>query len=97
MFGEAFINASSAPGHLHLKKLSKDNGPLEPYRVSDFSWITWRIIPLSKWLIAMVSKSPNWGCSPSKWPKWLINRGYELLTKWDDPPSTLPETNSKRP
>ena len=43
------------------------------------SWITghtWRIIPFSKWLITMVSKSPNWGCSPSKWPKWLINGGY---------------------
>ena len=22
---------------------------------------TWRIIPVSKWLITMVSKSPNWG------------------------------------
>ena len=37
---------------------------------------TWRIIPISKWLVTMVSKSPNWGCSPSKWPKWLINGGY---------------------
>ena len=36
----------------------------------------WRIIPFSKWLITMVSKSPKWGYSPSKWPKWLINRGY---------------------
>ena len=38
--------------------------------------ITWRIIPFSKWLITMVSKSPNWGCSPYKRPKWLINGGY---------------------
>ena len=38
--------------------------------------ITWRIIPLSKWLVTMVSKSPNWGCSPCKWPKWLISGGY---------------------
>ena len=30
--------------------------------------LTWRIIPNSKWLITMVSKSPKWGCSPSKWP-----------------------------
>ena len=36
----------------------------------------WRIIPFSKWLITMVSKSPNWGCSLYKWPKWLINGGY---------------------
>ena len=35
----------------------------------------------------MVNKSPNWGCSPSKWPKWRINGGYQLLTNWDDPPS----------
>jgi len=29
-----------------------------------------------KWLITMVSKSPKWGYSPSKWAKWLINGGY---------------------
>ena len=28
-----------------------------------------------KWLITMGNKSPNWGDSPSKWPKWLINGG----------------------
>ena len=39
-------------------------------------YLAWRIIPFSKWLITMVSKSPNWGYSPCKWPKWLINRGY---------------------
>ena len=50
--------------------------------------ITWRIIPFSKWLITMVSKSPKWSYSPSKWPKWLINRAYYPLTKWDDPPSS---------
>ena len=33
----------------------------------------WRIIPFSRWLITMVSKSPNWGGSPYKWP---INGGY---------------------
>ena len=36
---------------------------------------TWRIIPFSKWLITMVSKSPNWGYSPSKSPKWFVNGG----------------------
>ena len=43
---------------------------------------TWRIIPFSTWLITMVSKSPNWGCSLYKWPKWLINGGdpNHLLT-----------------
>ena len=42
----------------------------------EFLLTTWRIIPLSKWLITMVSKSPKWGYSPYKWPKWLINGGY---------------------
>ena len=37
---------------------------------------TWRIIPFSKWLITLVSKSPKQGCSPYKWPKWLLNGGY---------------------
>ena len=37
---------------------------------------TWRIIPVSKWLINMVSKSPKWGYSPYKRPKWLVTRGY---------------------
>ena len=37
---------------------------------------TWRIIPVSKWLVTMVSKSRKWGYSPYKWPKWLINGGY---------------------
>ena len=36
---------------------------------------TWRIIPVSKRLITMVGKSPKWGYSPYKWPKWFINRG----------------------
>ena len=36
---------------------------------------TWRIIPVSKWLITMVDKSSkDRVVSPSKWPKWLINR-----------------------
>ncbi len=29
-----------------------------------FRGCTWRIIPVSKWLITMVSKSPNWGAVP---------------------------------
>ena len=51
----------------------------------------------------MISKSHKWGYSPYKWLNWLVNGGYQLLTKWDDPPSigvwgwqfciTLPETN----
>ena len=42
----------------------------------DIGDYTWRIIPFSKWLVTMVSKSPNWGYFPYKRPKWLINRGY---------------------
>ena len=51
--------------------------------------ITWRIIPISKWLITMVRKSPTWGYCPSKSPKWLLSGGYYLLTNWDDPPSMV--------
>ena len=32
------------------------------------SLAAWRIIPVSKWLITIVSKSPKWGYSPYKWP-----------------------------
>ena len=45
----------------------------------------------------MVSKSPKWVCSTSKWPKWLINRGYYPLTNWDDPPSKPPFGSGIRP
>ena len=50
---------------------------------------TWRIIPVSKWLITMVSKSPKWGYSPYKWPNSMAYK-WRLLTtykSWDDPPS----------
>ena len=47
--------------------------PLGP---KNFLPSTWRIIPVSKWLITMVSKSPKWGYSPYKWPKWSVKRGY---------------------
>ena len=34
-------------------------------RTLSFREGTWRIIPFRKWLIALISKSSNWGCSPS--------------------------------
>ena len=34
--------------------------------------VAWRIIPLSRWSMTTVNESPKWGCSPFKWPKWLI-------------------------
>ena len=37
---------------------------------------TWRIIPVSKWLISMVSKSPKWGYSPYKWPFMAYKWGW---------------------
>ena len=42
------------------KKESDKHGPVFHF----FS--TWRIIPVCKWLITMVSKSPKWGYSPYK-------------------------------
>ena len=50
--------------------------PGKSLKTNKSKYTTWMIIPVSKWLITMVSKSPNWGCSPSKWLKWLINGGY---------------------
>ena len=35
-------------------------------------------------------KPPSCGGTPSKWPKWFVNRGYSPLTNWDDPPSIHP-------
>ena len=35
----------------------------------------WRILPVSKWLISKITKSPDWGYSLSKWHKWLKNGG----------------------
>ena len=46
-----------------------------PPKMKGIGILTWRTIPVSKWLITMVSKSPKWGYSPYKWPKWLVNRG----------------------
>ena len=48
----------------------------------------WRTGPhdLDTWLITMVRKSPNSGCSPSR---WLLNRGYSLFPHWNDPPSKV--------
>ena len=51
-----------------------EGGPL--LVINEVKTPTWRIIPVSKWLITMVSKSPKWGYSPYKWPKWLVNGGY---------------------
>ena len=58
------------------------NAPPKKNRVRNY---TWRIIPISKWLIIMVSKSPNWRCSTSKWPRWLIIGGdpNHLRSSWD--------------
>ena len=71
----ACMHCSKEASKVHLP------GPTDPWvmevMVAMMALIrTWRIIPFSKWLITMVSKSPNWGYSPYKWPKWLINRGY---------------------
>ena len=67
----------------HLGSINPYNGiHYQPQLVQDFSHqqykqiLTWRIIPFSKWLKTMISKSPKWGYSPSKWPKWLILWGY---------------------
>ena len=42
----------------------------EDFHALVFSEATCRIVP------TMVSKSPKRGCSPSKWPEWVVNGGY---------------------
>ena len=42
--------------------------------------VSWRIIPVSKYLATMVSNSPKWGCSPSKWP--FMDYKWRLLTTY---------------
>ena len=63
-------------------------------RTVKFPGGTWRIIPVSKWLITMVIvyKSPkDRGCgTPSKWPNFIAYKWGVILTTydtWDDPPS----------
>ena len=78
-------------GNIHMELLVPKVGPSKPgttwinlhQRIQVFSGgtghsriHTWRIIPVSKWLITMDSKSPKSGYSHSKWTKWLINGGY---------------------
>ena len=48
---------------------------------------TWRIIPVSKWSVTLIYKPLKpfgRGITPVR---GLTNHGYQLLTKWDDPPS----------
>ena len=47
-----------------------------------FQYCPWRIIPGGKWIITLVSKSPKWGCSPSKKAKMVYKWGVtdHLLT-----------------
>ena len=56
---------------------------------SIIGYLPWGIIPLSKWLISMVSKSPTvtWGCSSSKWPchglyMGVVNYLYVQVLGW---------------
>ena len=64
---------------------SSNGGGMPPQNARKKIRYTWRIIPISKWLIIMFSKSPNWRCSPSKWPGWLKVGGdpNRLRPYWD--------------
>ena len=76
------------PTQPHISILQR-NGPSTRVAMHiTFSDATWRIIPFSKWLIALVNKSPNWGYSPSKWPFHGLKIEVILTTykSWDDVP-----------
>ena len=75
-FHQGFFISCSEKCIPQLRKLPLAQPKNSPEKKKKKNRPTWRIIPLSKWLITMVSKSLTWGYSPSKSPKWLINRGY---------------------
>ena len=54
---------------------------------------TWRIIPVSKWLVTPIYKPFRSFGRGTTLLRGLINHGYEPLTKWDDPPSRGLEEN----
>ena len=64
-----FITWTTPPKIGETRTITKGDVYLSIFRV-DFP-----CNKVSKWLITMVSKSPNWGCFFYKWPKWLINGG----------------------
>ena len=47
---------------------------------------TWRIMPVGKWLIAMVRKSPEDRVVPFPNGLVLAYKWGVILTNWDDPP-----------
>ena len=53
-----------------ILKCQLDDKEADPQKL-EIQINTWRNFPVSKWLVTMGDKSPKWGCSPSKWPKWL--------------------------
>ena len=82
---------TGTPQNVHIKHLLKTQeektpgclpgkhykaGPLRLLSMELFHpTYTWRIIPVSKWFITMVNKSPSWGYSLSKWPQQFIING----------------------
>ena len=48
---------------------------------------TWRIIPVSKWVVTPIYKPFRPFGRGTSLVRGLINHGYQLLTNWDDPPS----------
>ena len=67
----------TAPKFGHVKLLKHGGSPsfmppfFDKHLVAGIQLLTtWTIIPFGKWLttMTMVSKSPKYGCSPSKWP-----------------------------
>ena len=50
---------------------------------------TWRIIPLSKWLVTPIYKQFRPFGRGTTLLRGLTNHGYQALTNWDDPPSRV--------
>ena len=58
---------------------------------------TWRIIPVSKWLVTPIYKPFRPFGRETTLLRGLTNHGYEPLTKWDDPPSRVSLSDWKIP
>ena len=54
-----------------------------------FGGPTWRIIPFSKWLITFIYKPFRSFGRRTTPVRGFTNHSCQLLTNWDDPPSTL--------
>ena len=88
------------PRNVHLENMRFATQPRKKARnMNNHHASTWRIIPISKWLInnhgdCKYPKDRVLGPLPNG-HSWLINGDSQPLTSWDDPPSIRPRIPKK--